>query len=210
MGSPVSKGGLHRRHTVEALIDRIEIAAEDLKRSKNTQLATVLSQHRHHLRKAVLRAAILKQDLWKEPQKLLDDSDFLSHRLFVSRLIGNRQPGQAAPWVFSTNYDLALEWSAEALGVHCANGFMGLHSRTFRPSSFDLGFRNVHARGEARFGAYNIYLGKLHGSLSWAIDADGGVVENASPATWRLIEPFLESEEAGDCGLSRCPRVVYL
>jgi hypothetical protein len=82
------------------------------------------------------------------------------------------------------------------IAFNCADGFIGLHNRTFRPSSFDLGFRNIHARGEARFGAYNIYLGKFHGSLSWAVDSEGRVAENYSQSTWNLVKYFLETEKS--------------
>ena len=152
------------RPNVEHLLDRLEIACLDGERL-GADLAPV-KQARHALRKAVLRAAMLKSELWEHPNKALVHEKLSHHVRMVSRLVGNRQPGQSAPWVFTTNYDLAIEWSAEALGLHCVNGFSGLHDRSFRPSSFDLGLRNVQARGEARFGTYNLYLGKLHGSVS--------------------------------------------
>lgn len=183
---------------VELLLDRLEIAAADVKRRGDNAFSDALDEHRHQLRKAVIRAAILSEDLWHEPSKALEDVSFGPHRTFVSRLIGNRQPGQAAPWVFTTNYDLAVEWTAEALGVHCANGFVGLHNRAFRPSSFDLGFRNVQARGEARFGAYNVYLGKMHGSISWYTDINADVVERAGPATWDTVDKFQNSATPND------------
>ncbi len=134
---------------VELLLDKLEIACLDGERV-GVDL-TGLKAARHALRKAVLRAAILDEKLWSEPDQAILHPKLSSHIRLVSRLAGNRQPGQAAPWAFTTNYDLALEWSAEALGLHCVNGFSGTHDRTFRPSSFDLGLRNVQARGEARF-----------------------------------------------------------
>lgn len=62
---------------------------------------------------------------------------------------------------------MALEWAAEDLGIQLFNGFSGLHTRQFYPQNFDLAFRNVNAKGEARFGHYHAYLYKLHGSLTW-------------------------------------------
>ncbi len=110
----------------------------------------------------------------------------------------NGQPGQAAPWAFTTNYDLALEWSAEALGLHCVNGFSGTHDRAFRPSSFDLGLRNVQARGEARFGTYNLYLGKLHGSISWTASRSGSVCELPCASVKPLVDQFIASDQPDD------------
>jgi len=176
---------------VELLLDEIEIACLDgaRRRADTSKLHLV----RHNIRKAVIRAAILKDELWNNPENAGVDADFLHHRQFFTRLIGNRQPGQAAPWVFTTNYDLAIEWTAEALGVHCVNGFTGLHNRAFRPSTFDLGLRNIQARGEARFGTYNVYLAKLHGSVSWVDTEQGGIKEVASSTLKPKIDNFINS-----------------
>ena len=183
---------------IEQLLDQLDIADADLGRKADGASLRILRQHRHELRKAILRASVLDERLWKRPDRLLDDARFSSHVRLVARMIGNRQPGQAAPWVFTTNYDLAIEWAAESLGVHCANGFSGLHNRTFRPASFDLGLRNVQARGEARFGAYNIFLGKLHGSLSWKVESDGSILEQAAATQWPRLDTFLKSGEPAD------------
>lgn len=178
---------------VEHLLDRLEIACLDGERTGAD--LTKLKAARHALRKAVLRAAILDEKLWSEPDQAILNPKLSDHIRLVSRLAGNRQPGQAAPWAFTTNYDLALEWSAEALGLHCVNGFSGTHDRAFRPSSFDLGLRNVQARGEARFGTYNLYLGKLHGSISWATSKSGSVCELPSASVKPLVEQFIASDQ---------------
>ena len=177
-------------------LDKLEIACLDGERV-GVDL-TGLKAARHALRKAVLRAAILDEKLWSEPDQAILHPKLSSHIRLVSRLAGNRQPGQAAPWAFTTNYDLALEWSAEALGLHCVNGFSGTHDRTFRPSSFDLGLRNVQARGEARFGTYNLYLGKLHGSISWTASKSGSVCELPSASVKPLVDQFIASDESDD------------
>ncbi len=181
---------------VELLLDRLEIACLDGERV-GADLAQ-LKAARHALRKAVLRAAVLDEKLWVEPDKAILHPKLSSHIRLVSRLAGNRQPGQAAPWAFTTNYDLALEWSAEALGLHCVNGFSGTHDRAFRPSSFDLGLRNVQARGEARFGTYNLYLGKLHGSISWMVSRSGSVCELPSATVKPLVDKFIASNQPDD------------
>jgi hypothetical protein len=183
---------------IELLLDQIEIACRDAQRRQAEAEVTRLVQVRHVLRKAVVRAAILEEELWLRPDKSIIHERFGHHIRFLARLVGNRQPGQAAPWVFTTNYDLAIEWAAEALGVHCVNGFTGLHNRAFRPSSFDLGLRNVQARGEARFGTYNVYVAKLHGSISWAVEDDGSVLEQPSRTIKPKIDAFLASGEPSE------------
>lgn len=181
---------------IELLLDQLEIACLDGERTGAD--LTKLKAARHALRKAVLRAAILDEKLWSEPDQAILNPKLSDHIRLVSRLAGNRQPGQAAPWAFTTNYDLALEWSAEALGLHCVNGFSGTHDRAFRPSSFDLGLRNVQARGEARFGTYNLYLGKLHGSISWTASRSGSVCELPSASIKPLVDRFIASDQPDD------------
>lgn len=181
---------------IETLLDKLEIACVDGERTKID--LSGLKNARHALRKVIIRAALLDDELWTSPDQAILNPKLTSHIRLVSRLAGNRQPGQAAPWAFTTNYDLALEWSAEALGLHCVNGFSGTHDRAFRPSSFDLGMRNIQARGEARFGTYNLYLGKLHGSITWSPNGAGGICEvpcrNARP----VIDAFLASSAPED------------
>ncbi|AZZ96264.1 SIR2 family anti-phage-associated protein [Pseudoalteromonas sp. R3] len=130
---------------------------------------------------------------------------FEKHRNLLEKLLSNRQPGQSAPSVFTTNYDLAIEWSAEESGINLVNGFSGIHSRTFQPQSFDLGFRNINAVGEARFGHYNMYLYKLHGSLTWYQDEAGEVIEcTSSKAYQNFIRPLTETSS-----FSNSQRLIY-
>src|SRR5690606_34698468 len=125
----------------------------------------------------------------------------------LQKLVSARQPGQAAPWVFTTNYDLAIEWAAESIDLQVVNGFLGIHGRRFSPQSFDLGFRNTQARGEARFGIYNIYLAKLHGSLSWRED-NTQVYEVQAGIADKEIQDFLNDETKTKLGLMVMPRAA--
>lgn len=130
---------------------------------------------------------------------------FEKHRNLLEKLLSNRQPGQSAPSIFTTNYDLAIEWSAEESGINLVNGFSGIHSRTFQPQSFDLGFRNINAVGEARFGHYNMYLYKLHGSLTWYQDEAGEVIECTSSKAYQdFIRPLTETSS-----FSNSQRLIY-
>ncbi|WP_217533929.1 SIR2 family anti-phage-associated protein [Vibrio metschnikovii] len=130
---------------------------------------------------------------------------FEKHRNLLEKLLSNRQPGQSAPSIFTTNYDLAIEWSAEESGINLVNGFSGIHSRTFQPQSFDLGFRNINAVGEARFGHYNMYLYKLHGSLTWYQGEAGEVIECTSSKAYQdFIRPLTETSS-----FSNSQRLIY-
>lgn len=177
---------------IEELVDNLEIAIHELRRQGHADLVGA-QQLRAALFRAVLRAATLN-DLWWKSQDGAELAEGLaSHRAVLQKLTSARQPGQSAPWVFTTNYDLAIEWAAEAIDMHVINGFLGVHSRRFSPQSFDLGFRNTQARGEARFGVYNIYLAKLHGSLTWK-EVDRNLYEVSAAQAWPEISNFIQGK----------------
>lgn len=176
---------------IELLADRLAIAIAEWVRVNDDKLddgrAAQLS-----LRRAVVRAAVLKDAWWREPTAVsFDEADLLTHRTVLQKLTSSRQPGQSSPWIFTTNYDLAVEWAAESIDMSIVNGFIGTHSRRFSAQSFDLAFRNVQARGEARFGAYHVYLAKLHGSLSWK-EQEGQFIETQATALWAPIKAFID------------------
>ncbi|MDO6762966.1 SIR2 family anti-phage-associated protein [Agarivorans sp. 1_MG-2023] len=151
------------------------------------------------LYQSVTKAALLVEQNNFGNENLGSQEQFKYHRELLEKLISNRQPGQAAPMLFTTNYDLSLEWAAEEIGIQLVNGFSGLHTRTFQPQNFDLSFRNVNAKGEARFGHYHAYLHKLHGSLSWIQEQESDIKEIPSAlAKSRYIDPLLEGEAIYD------------
>lgn len=192
---------------VEELGDALEIAYVEWRRqghAETDQLAAV----RAHLARAVVRAALLHSAWWKTPGGAEADAAQLeNHRSILQKLVAARQPGQAAPWVFTTNYDLAIEWASESIDLQVVNGFLGVHGRRFSPQSFDLGYRNTQARGEARFGVYNIYLAKLHGSLSWREEAEQ-VYEVQACLADQYIQAFLDDIENTELGLMAMPRAA--
>lgn len=177
---------------IEALSDSLQVALIEWRRSNHDdvdELESVLA----NIKRTVFHAAILSEDLWKDPSQIEDLPESLhAHRNALQKLCSSRQPGQSCPWVFTTNYDLAVEWAAESLGLHIVNGFAGLHHRSFSPAYFDLGLRNTQARGEASFGTYNVSLVKLHGSLTWRLIGDESVIESPCRSIWSKINKFLE------------------
>ena len=177
---------------IEKLTDTLEIARIEWEREKRSQKLHKLKKARADVLRSVIRGALLQQRWWESPSVVDISSDELaSHRRLLHKLTAARQPGQPSPWVFTTNYDLAVEWAAETIGLKVTNGFDGLHRRVFSPHNFDLGYRNILARGEARFGTYNIYLAKLHGSLTWRTAGEGTVEEYSTAYLWPTIHKFL-------------------
>lgn len=172
----------------EVLLDRLEIAILEWERQSSQELAQA-QKVRTALFRAVVNAATLKNDWWASPSGADLADELWVHRSILQKLTAARQPGQPAPWVFTTNYDLAIEWAAESVDLQVINGFLGVHSRRFSPQSFDLGFRNAQAKGEARFGVYNIYLAKLHGSLTWK-EVEHNLYEVPASEAWRDIDEF--------------------
>jgi hypothetical protein len=180
---------------VEELLDNIELTLKEWKRSKFTVRYNQLARIKSNLLRGIIKAALLEKSLWSSPASLDDiPSSLISHCKVLQKLCTSRQPGQSSPWVFTTNYDLAIEWAAEALNLQVINGFSGLHLRSFSPHNFDLGFRNIKAQGEARFGTYNIYLGKLHGSLSWQLNDDELVIEESAYSLKQVYDDFLNGK----------------
>lgn len=177
---------------VENLIDALEVARLEWTRSNQTQMLQQLESVRANVLRVVIHASILQSAWWKNPSVIeADPKKLANHRQLLHKLTASRQPGQPSPWVFTTNYDLAVEWAAETIGLKVNNGFDGLHRRTFSPHNFDLSYRNTLARGEARFGTYGIHLAKLHGSLTWYLDQEGTIIEHSTSYLWPQIETFL-------------------
>lgn len=183
----------------EIIADRLEIARIEQERSSG-RIKRKLRQVQSDLLRFIIQGALLQEKWWSSPELLsVLPPELSSHRSLLQKLTTSRQPGQASPWVFTTNYDLAVEWAAESLGLHVSNGFLGLHARIFSPHNFDLGFRNNLAKGEARFGAYNIYLVKLHGSLSWVAEKphlldQSAITELPAPAIWSRISSYVKGD----------------
>jgi len=180
---------------IEHLVDRLAIGIAEWIRIDDEKLDDG-RRAKTSLLRAVVRAAVLQPDWWEQPAAItFDEARLLTHRTVLQKITSSRQPGQASPWVFTTNYDLAVEWSAESIEMSVFNGFVGTHTRRFSPQSFDLAFRNVQARGEARFGAYNIYLAKLHGSLTWK-EHQGQFFEEQASGAWPSIRAFTNNGAA--------------
>ncbi|MCQ4266886.1 SIR2 family protein [Pseudomonas stutzeri] len=210
---------------IERLIDRLEIALSEWNRKtarfnadelvgltaneqEQVDALNTLKRVRAALDGVVVEAALLQQAWWTSPSGVeSDEVGLASQRTILQKLVSARQPGQSSPWVFTTNYDLAIEWAAESIDLQVSNGFLGVHNRRFSPQSFDLGFRNTQARGEARFGVYNIYLAKLHGSLTWR-EERGEVFEIPASLAYQRIQAFLADPEGAGLGLMVMPRAA--
>jgi len=92
------------------------------------------------------------------------------HKSFLKRLL-SRDSKLAKPNIFTLNYDLLFEMTAEKLGIFVNNGFTGFHERAFYPSAYQVDYHIKNPEGAKRINK-SINLYKLHGSLSWYEDAN--------------------------------------
>lgn len=180
---------------IERLADSLEIALLEWTRTDRRGEVDKLRTAQSDLWRALISGCLLNRAWWERPWDSMSAwEELVPHTALLQKLASARQPGQPSPWLFTTNYDLAIEIAAELIGLKVTNGFDGVHNRVFSPHNFDLGYRNVLARGEARFGTYNVYLAKLHGSLSWRSAEDGTYTEHPASYLWPEIQRFLGGE----------------
>ncbi|WP_199426658.1 SIR2 family protein [Thermaerobacillus caldiproteolyticus] len=90
------------------------------------------------------------------------------HKAFLKKLISRNEKLNKVN-IFTLNYDLLIEKTAEELGIYVNNGFAGFHYRTFMPSTFHLDTHLNYTDG-GKINTKGINLFKLHGSLSWEFD----------------------------------------
>lgn len=178
---------------IENVVDLLNIAIADQGRKGEDTSASVSMQNA--VLRAILEAALLDAGWLLDPSTAIGDARLDKHTRFLTRLVHTRQPGQPAPWVFTTNYDMAIELAAENASLDVRDGFRGFHRRSFTPSSFDLGLRNTEVSGEAQFGTYEIYLAKLHGSLSWKTTVEGQAEAFQIPTAYKEIRAFLDGSK---------------
>ncbi|MEQ8391310.1 MAG: SIR2 family protein [Thalassospira sp.] len=79
------------------------------------------------------------------------------------------------PWIFTTNYDLFNETAMDRIGLPYANGFSGVVERRFNPATFRYALAEQLDLTSRKWTAVDgfVYLGKLHGSISWTEDDHG-------------------------------------
>jgi hypothetical protein len=178
---------------LEELLDVLEIAEKEWERQEKQEIQE-LKKSKADIYRSIINASTLQREWWENPHAIDSENGKLdNHCKLLQALCSSRQVGQPSPWIFTTNYDLAIEWAGEILGWKVNNGFEGLHNRIFSPHIFDLGYSNLSTKGEARFGTYGFSLAKLHGSLSWREFA-GEYIEYSAAASWQDIKSFLDNE----------------
>lgn len=181
----------------ESLIAKIQLALEFYGSVEaNDEASKAYQAILRDIQICLLNAVLLSERFW---QGHFDDVEgqptITDYQKFLIRFCANRQPGQPNPWIFTLNYDLGVEWAAESLGISVNNGFKGVHFRRFDPAVFDLGMRNTLSSGQAQYSVHGINYVKLHGSLSWHVDATLNLRESSSEICFSSLKKFLEGTE---------------
>lgn len=102
----------------------------------------------------------------------IDYSKNHHHKTFLKKIV-SRPSSLNKVNIFTINYDLLIEKTAEEIEIVVNNGFVGFHKRTFQPSSFKL---NLFLKETAASKPYSrlINLYKLHGSITWKYENEIG------------------------------------
>lgn len=106
-------------------------------------------------------------DSYKDDINLLNNRYFY-HEMLIKKLL-QRPNHLRRVNLFTLNYDMALDYALDNLGVHYINGFMGVHNRCFRPEvyDYDIYYPGQSVSGKVHRAEKVIRYYKLHGSLSW-------------------------------------------
>jgi hypothetical protein len=114
------------------------------------------------------------------------------HEKFIKKVL-QRPLNLKRSNIFTTNYDLAFEYTFDKLGVYYISGFSGFQKRTFKPESFeyDIFFPGSITQGKVQKIEKVLKYYKIHGSLTW-------IKENPSPNnTYGIAEVPIEQIRTG-------------
>lgn len=96
---------------------------------------------------------------------------YLFHEKFLKSLMQRPLNLQRAN-IFTSNYDLAFEYSFDNLGIKYIDGFSGFHHRYFKPETFnyDIFYPGSTTAGKVQRIEKVVRYFKMHGSISWVSD----------------------------------------
>jgi hypothetical protein len=127
-----------------------------------------------HLCQAIFPDDTLAKFISKSQSKIVEMCSFvtestdLSHHDAFLRRIARRSVKSARSQVFTTNYDLCIESSAQGSGFVVLDGFSFSHPGTFDSSAFSYDIvRRTHTDDTPAFIPNVFHLYKLHGSVNW-------------------------------------------
>ena len=139
------------------------------------------SQARHNTLQKTLVKSISKLKLFlyekcTQGPFSLDNRVQSTYDAFYRKLV-YRDRSLPRPWIFTTNYDLFNEKAMDSLGLPYTNGFSGTIDRRFNPAVFRYALAEQLDLTSRKWAVVDgfVYLGKLHGSISWVDEACNGL-----------------------------------
>lgn len=135
-----------------------------------------------------------KEDILKNILK----NKYILHEKFIKALL-QRPLNLRRANIFTSNYDLAFEYSFDKLGVFYIDGFAGFHKRYFKPETFeyDIFYPGSTTAGKVQRIEKVVRYFKLHGSLSW-ISSDTRNSNNLYGIEEKPLELIDELKNKGD------------
>jgi hypothetical protein len=133
---------------------------------------------RKNLEKKIIDACNLK----------IKDGD-KTHEEFLKKITA-RKPSDPRVKLFTLNYDLLFEESANNSGFTIIDGFSFSYPRTFSGKYFDLDIVNrekTRIKNEESFDSKVFHLYKMHGSLNWHRDRDRDIIKQTETTENPLI-----------------------
>ena len=99
------------------------------------------------------------------------NNKYFFHEKFLKSLMQRPLNLQRAN-IFTSNYDLAFEYSFDNLGIKYIDGFSGFHHRYFKPETFnyDIFYPGSTTAGKVQRIEKVVRYFKMHGSISWVGD----------------------------------------
>ncbi|WML66160.1 SIR2 family protein [Rhodococcus sp. AH-ZY2] len=173
--------------TVRSELNPDLVAKENLEHVlSDAQARLALDPAKSDLARFVMEA---EDVVWESCNFIDHDSRLETHELFL-RKVGRRSTRLQRTQIFTTNYDLAIEFAARRTRFNVVDGF-GYGGQEFDGASFDLDFVRRRPHEPLALEPNVFHLLKLHGSVDW--DAAHGTVRkhagDTKPASPVLIYP---------------------
>ena len=157
-----------------AMLFQRESEKNDVESQRLQKLITVLKQSLFDICDVHERKTSDK-DLERIKEKGFEEefkrNKYLFHEKFLKSLMQRPLNLQRAN-IFTSNYDLAFEYSFDNLGIKYIDGFSGFHHRYFKPETFnyDIFYPGSTTAGKVQRIEKVVRYFKMHGSISWVSD----------------------------------------
>lgn len=163
------------KENIEGLLSLCKMSLELLRARVKDDLLHSERQKLENLEKFIKTA---EKTILEKVDFVKPSTDLTAHTGFVRKL-ARRSPEKPRVKLFTTNYDLCIETSANRLGVVLVDGFSHAAVQRFNRDHFqhDIVRRSFKGtKADYLDGVFHSY--KLHGSVDWRRQRDGAVIRS--------------------------------